>query len=210
MSVDLTKISGCGVLPVAVVGGGRGRGGRGGQGDGKLMFLLSREQVFKGWKGSGKYADFGGGIEKGENVLDCAAREGYEESMGFMGSLKEMRKKVTPTDKDFVDAFTVPNENHHMMFVVRMYYNKYLPKMFRDVFEYVTKCGKRLPEGKYVVSGCPEGFIEKDELRWVGFSELKGMVERGDNSLRPYFARCLEVMFSKYPDEKSMLDRLRK
>lgn len=206
MSIDLKKISGCGVLPIAIIGGRGSQRGR--QRGRKLMFLLSREQEFKGWKGSGKYADFGGAIEKGENVLDCAAREGYEESMGFMGSLEEMRKKVTPTDKDFVDAFTVPNENNHMMFVVKMYYNKYLPKMFRDVFEYITKCGTKIPEGKIVVAGCPEGFIEKDELRWVSFDELKRMVERKDDSLRTYFSRCLEIMFSKYPDENSMLAKI--
>jgi 8-oxo-dGTP pyrophosphatase MutT (NUDIX family) len=199
MSVDIGKIHGCGVMPIGWVGGKNGR----------VMFLLGREQRFDGWSGSGKYADFGGGIEKGENVLDCAAREGYEESMGFFGGLDELRRKVTPGDRDFVDAFVAPGRSEHMVFAVKMYYNKYLPKTFEDVFKYIVKCADKLPQGKYVVKGCPEGFIEKDEIRWFGFTELHEMVKKGDDRLRPYFVRCLEVMFNKYPTEKDLMAKMR-
>jgi len=180
-------------------------------GKGRVMFLLGREQIYEGWKGSGKYADFGGGIDKGENVLDCAAREGYEESMGFMGSLKEIRQKVTPGERDFVDAFAAPEQNEHMVFVVKTFYNKYLPKMFLDVYQYVTQCAEKIPEGKYVIKGCPEGFIEKDEIKWFGYEELRKMVKDSgsqDDMLRPYFAKCLEVMFGKYPLERDLLMKM--
>lgn len=190
--IDLGKIGGCGIMPVAKAG------------KGKVMFLLGREQNFVGWKGSGKYADFGGGIEKNENVIECAAREGYEESMGFLGSREEIREKVNPKSKDFVGVFVHPERKEHMLFVVKMYYNKYMPKVFDDVFKYVTRCGKKLDEGKYVIDGCPEGFMEKDEVRWFSFNELKDMVEREDKRLRPFFVRCLEVMFGKYKGEEDM------
>lgn len=204
MPVDLNKIRGCGIVPVALVGGK------------EVKFLLGREQEFKGWSGSGKYADFGGKREEGENVLACAAREGYEESMGVLGSEKELREKVLPSSKDYIDAFAVENVNEHFVIVVRSFYNKYLPKLFRDVFEYFIRCGKKRDEGKYEIAGCPEGFLEKDEIRWFGYDELRQLVmsgegrgESGGSLLRPYFARCMEVMFDKYPTEKDLVECMR-
>ena len=191
--VQLDKVKGCGVLPVARAG------------KGSVMFLLGREQMFKGWKGSGKYADFGGGIDKGENVLECAAREGYEESMGFLGSKEDIRKKVVPGSEGFIDGFIHPAGSEHMVIAIKIYYNKYMPSVFKDVFEYITRCAKKIPEGKYVIKSCPEGYLEKDEVRWFGYDELKKMVENEDNRLRPYFARCLKVMFNKYGQERDMI-----
>lgn len=196
--MNLDKIRGCGVLPIAKAGKGR------------VMFLLGREQMFKGWKGSGKYADFGGAIDKGENVLECAAREGYEESMGFLGSKEEIRQKVVPGNEGFIDGFIHPESNVHMVVAIKIYYNKYMPSVFKNVFDYVTKCAKKIPEGKYVIDSCPEGFLEKDEVRWFGYDELKGMVEKGDDKLRPYFAQCLEVMFNKYNVERDLVAKMDK
>ncbi len=190
--VDMDKIGGGGILPVARMGKNR------------VMFLLGREQVFEGWKGSGKYADFGGKRDKGENPLECAAREGYEEGMGFLGSKSDLRKKVNPSSADYIDAFVDPERLEHFVVFMRVYYNKYLPNLFRDVFEYFVNCSKKMDAGKYVIESCPEGFLEKDEIRWFGYRELKDMVERKDDRLRPYFARCLEMFFKKYSKEEDI------
>lgn len=203
--MDLNKIKGCGVLPVARIGGGGGGGRRGRGGKGEVMFLLGREQVFEGWSGSGKYADFGGAKDKGENVIDCAAREGYEEGMGFLGTKDEILAKVTPKNPDYVDAFVMPNEYEHMLFAIKIYYNKYMPVTFKNVYDYFTNCAKKIPQGKYVIESCPEGFLEKDEVKWFSYNELKSMTENDDKTLRSYFKRCLNVMFSKYPTEQDML-----
>lgn len=47
-------------------------------------FLLGREQCVRGWKGSGKWSDFGGSVGKKESAECCAAREFQEETMGVV------------------------------------------------------------------------------------------------------------------------------
>lgn len=53
---------------------------------GQLYFLLGQEQFKQDWEGSTTWADFGGGREGNETPKEAAAREFYQESMGFWGS----------------------------------------------------------------------------------------------------------------------------
>ena len=75
------KKNGAGILPIAFH-------------NNKIYILCAREQKVDGWDGSRLYSDFGGGIEKDEGFIDCAVREGYEESMGIIGSKFTLRKKL--------------------------------------------------------------------------------------------------------------------
>ena len=58
---------------------------------GKLYFLFGKENSLADTPG---WADFGGGVDPGENILESAMREGGEELTGFLGGEKEMRALV--------------------------------------------------------------------------------------------------------------------
>ena len=56
-----------------------------------LYFLFGKENKFADTPG---WSDFGGGTEQGESFLETASREASEESTGFLGSKKEIKKQL--------------------------------------------------------------------------------------------------------------------
>lgn len=74
----------------------------------KLYFLFGKENKYEdtspGW------ADFGGGTDNNETLLETSIREGTEELTGFIGSsndIKQMIKKSGTYNVDYVN----PNKN---------------------------------------------------------------------------------------------------
>ena len=70
---------GAGILPVALH-------------NDKLYLLFSRE--FKKRNGKEDWRDFGGTPENNETSMETAVREGWEESMGFLGSKKDIKNLI--------------------------------------------------------------------------------------------------------------------
>ena len=59
---------------------------------GKIYFLFGKEcEKENSAKG---FSDFGGGVEKGEDIYNTAMREGGEELTGFLGDEKDIRKHI--------------------------------------------------------------------------------------------------------------------
>lgn len=138
-----------GVLPYAKVGN-------------KVYFLLGKEK--------GGYSDFGGKPDRGERPMETAAREAYEESMGFLGSITKIKKGIKEKNK-----FALPNKIGYI-YLLRINYNKDLPTLFNDVYTYVNKC-----------RSCPKGWLEKTRMKWFSRSELcKGK----KSSFRLHFLEC--------------------
>lgn len=60
---------------------------------GKLLFLFGKENPNEiSAKG---FSDFGGGVEKGEDIYETALREGGEELTGFLGDSEDIRKLIS-------------------------------------------------------------------------------------------------------------------
>jgi len=57
----------------------------------KLYFLFGKEHTTDRSPG---FSDFGGGVEKGEDIFETAMREGGEELTGFLGDATEIKKKL--------------------------------------------------------------------------------------------------------------------
>ena len=74
---------GAGILPISIK-------------DNQIYFLFGKENKYNDTPG---WADFGGGIEKNENVFSSAIREGWEESTSFLGSPQEIKKKILKNKK---------------------------------------------------------------------------------------------------------------
>ena len=136
---------GGGVLPVAIY-------------KGKLYFLFSREWINAKDDG-GKWSDFGGSKEGNETYKDTAIREGHEESGGFLGSKKNIKKLVNNSSIAEITA------NGYRTYIVLVDYDPNLPKKFRDNFNSVLKSKPWLIEEH-------NGLYEKDMLRWYSYEDI--------------------------------------
>lgn len=145
-----------GVLPFGVGPGGR------------VYFLLGREQVTHGWSGSNKWSSFGGSPD-GQSPRQAAAREAYEESMGFLGTESEIRSHL------YDELKFKTGDGYTYLFPFR--YDSRVPEYFRNVFIYFTKCAKIDPKtGRYSLEGCGEGWFEKSEIMWIDAEVLCAIV----------------------------------
>ena len=70
---------GSGILPIVIK-------------DGDLYFLFSRESMYR--NKTEDWRDFGGTPEKKETTKETAIREGWEESMGFLGDKKNIKQLI--------------------------------------------------------------------------------------------------------------------
>lgn len=151
--------------------------------DGVLYFLLGRERGEPGWRDTGKWAQFAGKREAGESVLECAVREGYEESMGFLGRRWDIRRGIAKRGAGKVE------QTGMRTYLYWIDYDPDLPARYADVFDYMSGCE------------CPHGWMEKSELRWFPVDELAQMVLQKDPTIRytlsSVFERMLRVLRGK-------------
>lgn len=146
---SMKKFKYAGVIPYALTDQG-------------YMFLLGREKYVSGWSGSNKWSEFGGKLDpRDENVYATAAREAYEESMGFLGTREELYARLYDAPGHAVNSgFSIPLE---------IEYNPELAQLFKRVFEYFS-----------FIRSPPEGRMEKTEIRWFSVQEIKTMTEPRD------------------------------
>jgi len=123
----------------------------------KLYLLFGRENRFNDTPG---YADFGGGIEKGESKFESAIRELEEETTGMLGSkeeLKKMLKKNGTYDINFNNSYTT--------FVFHYHYDPYLTHYFNNTAKFLQK---RLEPGFLKKSV----LFEKCRMEWICADDL--------------------------------------
>ena len=136
----------------------------------ELFFLLGKEHQEDGWKDAGKWAHFGGGSEESDRTMrDGAARECYEESMGFLGSLVEIKSKLGQEIRS-PGRFT---------YLMRIEFDQNLPKTYYNVYQYFSRCTRPHPEkpGYNYLPSCPNGYFEKTEIDWFSESELRALLK---------------------------------
>ena len=152
---------GAGIIPIAIK-------------KGVAWIMLGRESRDIEFSDSGKWSDFGGGCEKGESFIQCAAREGYEETMGMFGGPVEITDLIN--DKLVCKI----KGRNYISYAVHVKYNKELPKKFTKIYECV-KSG----EPNLIVKN--NGFFEKDRVRWFKLKK----VDDYDIILRDHFKPIL-------------------
>lgn len=159
----------------------------------EVYLLVGQEQDFgDGWYDSGKYAGFGGKIEKGESIAECAVREGYEESMGVLGTKKDL-KKLIHKDRLFV-------HDGYYMYIIVVPYDVNLPTIFNNVYDYINKCvkitGEKYSKGTKKTEQCPHGYFEKRAIKWVSLRELSRILKTPESSSRQYRPSFLRSMYA--------------
>lgn len=167
----MKKITGCGLLPYACY-------------NGKLYILLGREQY-----PSLKFSDFGGHIEFGEKSIQCAIREGYEETMGILGNQSQLKEMVDDKKNITVDTYNC--------YLLKTSYDKNLPNIYRNIYNYFTKCAQT-KHGRYVIPSCPEGWFEKKEIKWYEMNDLKKQIKNNNNSFNKRIKKIINFIDRYY------------
>ena len=125
----------------------------------KIYLLISREYINDKYNG-GLWSEFGGSKHKGETFMDTAIREGFEESAGLLGSFSEIALIIKNKT-----VLQVPIRDEYVSFLVRIDYDRDLPRKFRQHFLQVKKNNPELIN--------KNGLYEKDMLRWIEYSKLE-------------------------------------
>jgi len=143
--------------------------------NGELHYLLGEESADHE-EDAYLWGTFGGSPDQTDLTLyHGAARECYEESIGFLGSAEEILEKLLQTDKIYVTTTAV-------IFGLKVEYNVNLPKTYQEVYNYCQKC----------ISRCPEGWFEKSAIAWFTQTDI---LEK-ELQMRPKFAEfCHEHLF---------------
>ena len=125
-----------------------------------LHFFLAKNIEEPNWSSSGKWTDFGGAIELNELVEETAAREAFEEAMGFLGTYDELLEKLSGR-RGFEYARCTS-------FSLKVPYNEgqYWPNLFSRVRQYMVPCFKENFLGVPCLASSPEGYFEKIEVGW--------------------------------------------
>ena len=138
------------------------------------MYVLLGREVKGFYKGT--YDAFGGGKEPEDKTpKDTAIREGYEESMGFFGSIAYIRKNIKSLGPEFKYDFLLKID----------YQPDTVPKLFNDVY-------------KYVQSGVikfKKGYFEKDIIRWFPVDKKQSM-----SNFRPVFKHPYKYLVENHDD----------
>lgn len=131
---------------------------------GEMILLLGKE-----WPGHRKFSNlwgvFGGSLEKDDNSLKHgAARECYEESMGFLGTEEEIYKRLG-------QGYHTPTS---VVYPMNISLDTTLPALYKRVYQYCRRCSLR---------HCPSGFFEKSDIDWF---HIESILETPDKFLSPF------------------------
>lgn len=115
----------------------------------QLYLLLGQETK------DGLWSNFAGAVEEEQYYEDAAAREGYEELMGLLGSKEDIF--------DFIqDSIEVVYENG-VIYAFEIPFNLDLSWYFQNFYDYILKAN----------IDQPYGFFEKQSIKWVSVEEIE-------------------------------------
>jgi hypothetical protein len=147
----------------------------------KLYFLFGKENKFEdfapGW------ADFGGGQDNQESLLEIAIREGAEETTGFLGSYDDIRKMLKKHGTFNIDV------ERYRTHIFPMEYDDKLPYYYNNNQRFLQK---KLPDNVIKTTK----IFEKCEIKWIPASSLK----RVKPQFRSFYQRIIESMIDKMPE----------
>lgn len=154
----------------------------------KTYVLMGYEEsTTKKWdKG---FSGFGGSPDKNETPEETAAREAYEESMGFLGDKKEIEKLIESGE---LIKETTNNGKLVYQYFVKIPYNHHLCKNYKNVYNYVKE-GYRSNNIEI-----PDGYLEKKNLKWIDVENIENL----EIKWRPCFKNVPEII-SEYFKEKN-------
>lgn len=149
----------------------------------RLYFLVGNDK-------KNLLSDFGGKMEKDEDIFDTCAREYYEESSGLLGSLDQIKKDLK---SDAVRTHFVVCKCYKI-YLLKINYNADLPKQYDCLKKEANKSDKKIPSG----------FFEMRKLKWISsYQLLKKINDKTKVAFRLMIA--LRVLQYKYGKKLSKL-----
>lgn len=166
----------------------------------RIYFLLGREAIVPGWSESGKFSDFGGIPHDKEEAKASAIRECFEETMGILGCEKALLNQIN-TDGKWHDI----KENNALICLLSIDYDINIPTYYGRIYNYFTKCAMNHPKwkGHKYLPSCPEGYLEKIELRWFSWDDICECLTDTDKGilLRSAFLKSMGSIFEIFINE---------
>jgi 8-oxo-dGTP pyrophosphatase MutT (NUDIX family) len=138
---------------------------------GKIYFLFGKENRFADTPG---WSDFGGGQDNSEQPIQTALREAVEETTGFLGSKKDIKRLITQNGVKTIKW------NDYTMFLCYMPYDKELVKYYNNCQAFIQKNldSAVIKKSKY---------FEKAEIKWFSVADIKKNIGK----FRPYFKNII-------------------
>lgn len=146
---------------------------------GQIVFLLGQEHPEVGWKDQLTFSDFGGRPEQEDkDTIESAAREGYEESMGLLGNITDIKNNIRMTNYKVFDKVSV-------LYLIYIPFNPYLPAIYQNIYNYANTCMKLTDTKKPIMPSCPKGYYEKINIKWF----TPKQIIKYEKNIRPIFYR---------------------
>jgi len=130
---------------------------------GNLYFLFGLENEFE--DSAKGFSDFGGGVEKGENILQTALREGGEELTGFLGDEDRLQEHINKNGGSLHLSF---NDYHIHVFYLK--YDPNLPKYYNRNHAFLWKRMNKKMLSKTKL-------FEKIEIQWFSVDMMNTRIK---------------------------------
>jgi len=130
---------------------------------GKLYFLFGLENEFE--DSAKGFSDFGGGVEKGENIQQTALREGGEELSGFLGDGNRLEEHIKSNGGSLNLSF---NDYHIHIFYLK--YDPNLPKYYNWNHDFLWKRMNKNMLSKTKL-------FEKIEIQWFSVAMMNTRIK---------------------------------
>jgi len=159
--------------------------------DNKLCFLFGKENKYADTPG---WSDIGGGKDNHESFLETAYREGMEETTGFLGMEKDIKRLLSRHGTYNIDF--QGKGSHYRIHIFPMIYDPQLPQYYNN--------NHRFLERKLSPSMIKNAKIfEKDELKWFSIDEMK----RRRNEFRCYYGSIIDQILDQQSKIRAFVRR---
>jgi len=154
----------------------------------QLYFLFGKEnQMEDSAKG---FSDFGGGVEKGESILETAYREGSEELCGFLGDANSIKRMI---EKSGVLKHS-HDEYHIHMFPMK--YDENLPFYYTNHHRFIwNRMDKDMLNNSKL--------YEKQEIAWFSVDELSSK----RNLFRSFYREIVDDIRKRVPEIRKFVEK---
>jgi 8-oxo-dGTP pyrophosphatase MutT (NUDIX family) len=157
---------------------------------GRLYFLFGKENSLADTPG---WSDFGGGVDKGEQIYESALREGGEELTGFLGDAKQIESLIKKNGGHMHLLHGQPDSGYHVH-IFRLPYSEELVQHFNNNHQFLWKKmnKKFLNDTK---------LFEKIEIKWFSVDEMR----RKKSEFRSFYQEVIDMLLKHEADIKRFI-----
>lgn len=149
---------------------------------GKLHFLFGKENSLADTPG---WSDFGGGVDKGEQVYESALREGGEELTGFLGDAKQIGALIK-RNGGHMHLLHGPKDSGYNVHIFCLPYSEDIVNYYNNNHRFLwNKMDKKyLNDTK---------LFEKIEIKWFSVDEMR----KRKSEFRNFYQDVVELLLSE-------------